>query len=162
MGIEYFKKSVFVLDTRINLKIWDTAGQEQYRSLTQNFYRNSNGVIVVYDVSEKESFERVKYWIEKVKENSDEKIKMILLGNKIDLDKKVSSDEGRRLAKDTKISFFETSAKENIGINEAVEYLVTEIVKEGLDDKTRTSSTKNNLSLIKSDSIKENQGKCVC
>ena len=63
MGIEFFKKEEMIDDTRVFVKIWDTCGQELYKSLTRNFYKNSNGVIVVYDVTNRESFEKVKEWI---------------------------------------------------------------------------------------------------
>jgi len=141
MGIEYFKKNLLIEDHKINLKIWDTAGQEQYRSITRNFYKNSNGVIVAYDVTDRESFEKVQYWIEKVKENTADNIKMILIGNKIDLLRSVSTEEGRFLAKEHNIPFFETSAKENLGINEAIESLVYDVVKDYIEERTRTSST---------------------
>ena len=160
MGIEYFKKTLMINDSQIHLKIWDTAGQEQFSCLTRNFYKNSSGIIIVYDVSNKDSFDKVKYWIEKARENSEEKTKIILIGNKIDLSKKVSNEKARKLCKENNIMFFETSAKENIGINEAIENLIIEILKENLDNTTR-ASTKNNcfrLSSVES----EIKGNCRC
>jgi small GTP-binding protein len=118
-----------VEDKTIRVKIWDTAGQEQYKSLTRNFYRNSNGVIIVYDVTNKSSFEKVQEWVQSVYDNTDRSIKMILVGNKIDLNREVSTEEGKKLAEFYKIPFFETSAKENIGITECVRKIIKDVLE---------------------------------
>ena len=162
MGIEYFKKILSIKDSTINLKIWDTAGQEQFRCLTRNFYKNSSGVIVVYDVSNKDSFDKVKFWIDRVKENADEKIKMILIGNKIDKKKMISPEEIKMITKEYHINYFETSAKESIGITEAIDYLIDEILKENQEEKLTSSSTENYFSLSTRDSEKEYKMKCMC
>ena len=80
----------------VDLDLWDTAGQEQYKSLTRNFYRNSNGVIIVYDVTNKSSFEKVQEWVQSVYDNTERSIQMVLVGNKIDLNREVSTDEGKK------------------------------------------------------------------
>ena len=163
MGIEFFKKEEFFDDVKVLVKIWDTAGQEQYKSLTRNFYRNSNGVIVVYDVSNRDSFDKVRDWIECVKENAEENIRTILIGNKIDLTKTVHTDEGRKLAKLLNINFYETSAKENSGINQAIGTLVTEVLKDMIEQKTRPSSYENNnLIDLKKGLSSESEAKCIC
>jgi small GTP-binding protein len=113
----------------IRVKIWDTAGQEQYKSLTRNFYRNSNGVIIVYDVTNKSTFEKVQEWVQSVYDNTDRSIKMILVGNKIDLNREVSTEEGKKLAEFYKIPFFETSAKENIGITECIRKIINDVLE---------------------------------
>ena len=163
MGIEYFKKEEMIDDTRVFVKIWDTCGQELYKSLTRNFYKNSNGVIVVYDVTNRESFEKVKEWIQCIKENADENIKVILIGNKIDLNlsKTVQTDEGKKLSLELKINFFETSAKDNIGVNQAITSLISKVIRGIIDQKTRTSSPKNTIFLKKPSTI-ENEYKCNC
>lgn len=112
----------------IKVKIWDTAGQENFKSMTRNFYRTSNGVVLVYDVSNKSTFEKIQEWIQSIYDNSDEKIKIVLVGNKIDLPREVTTEEGRKLAEYYKIPFFETSAKENIGIREMMRKLITNVL----------------------------------
>ena len=148
-------------DINVCVKIWDTAGQEQYKSLTKSFYKNCNGVIVVYDVTDRDSFEKVKEWIESIKENAEENIKVILIGNKIDLCKSVHTNEGRKLAKELKISFFETSAKENICVNQAIDTLVEVVIRDFLNQKTRPNSPYNTID-IKKRYIVENDFKCGC
>jgi len=96
--------------------------------MTRNFYRTSNGVVLVYDVSSKTSFEKIQEWIQSIYDNSDEKIKIVLVGNKIDLPREVTTEEGRKLAEYYKIPFYETSAKENIGVREMMRKLITNVL----------------------------------
>ena len=129
IGLEYFTTEEKINDKVIRVKIWDTAGQEQYKSLTKNFYKNSNGVFIVYDVTNKSSFEKVQEWIQSVIDNGDENIKMVLIGNKIDLNREVKTEEGQAIANKYKMPFFETSAKENIGIRDSVMKLVNMVME---------------------------------
>ena len=77
VGLEYFTKEESLENKVIRVKIWDTAGQEQYKSLTRNFYRNSDGVIIVYDVTNKSSFEKVQEWVQSIIDNTDRNIRMV-------------------------------------------------------------------------------------
>lgn len=129
VGLEYFTKEEKVNDKVIRVKIWDTAGQEQYKSLTRNFYRNSDGVIIVYDVTNKSSFEKIQEWVQSIKDNTEKNIKMILIGNKIDLPREVTTEEGKKLAEHYDIPFFETSAKDNIGISEFIRKILVEVLE---------------------------------
>jgi small GTP-binding protein len=151
VGLEYFTKEEKVADKVIRVKIWDTAGQEQYKSLTRNFYRNSNGVIIVYDVTSKASFEKVQEWVQSVIDNTDRTIKMVLVGNKIDLTREVSTEEGQKLAEFYKLPFFETSAKENIGISETIRTLIEDVL-----ESFKPSS---NIDL-KNENVSESKCKC--
>ncbi len=119
-GLEYFSKDEIIDGKKVKVKIWDTAGQEQYKSLTRNFYRNSNGVVIVYDVTSRKTFNTVKDWISSINDAADKDIKIILVGNKIDLPREVTNEEGRNMAQKFNIKFFETSAKDNIGITESI------------------------------------------
>lgn len=113
--------------------MWDTAGQEQFRSLTRNFFQNSDGAIVVYDVNDRISFYKVKEWMESVLNNSGENVKMALVGNKIDLEREVTFSEGREFANFYNMMYFETSAKENIGIDDMIRKFTLEV----MENKTR-------------------------
>ena len=102
----------------VKLKIWDTAGQERFRSISFNSLRKSNGCIVVFDLTEKSSFEKVTEWLKKIRENMP-KIPIALFGNKNDLpNRKVTQEEIDELCKRENLIYFETSAKENKGIKE--------------------------------------------
>ena len=121
-----------VLDSkRIRLQIWDTAGQERFRNIAKSYFHSSDGFIIVYDISNIDSFDRLDYWIDEIKTNSQEITKMVLVGNKCDIieERKIPKEDGQEFAKNKKIKFFEVSAKEGININESFEFLVKEILK---------------------------------
>ena len=114
IGMEIFTLYLKVNGVVIKLQIWDTCGQEIYRSLIKNFYRNSSLAIIVYSIEQQSSFKDVNLWIKELKVNSSPDIKIVLIGNKSDLQNKreVSYEEGKKyLDDDEVINFFETSAK---------------------------------------------------
>ena len=104
----------------IAVKIWDTAGQERFKTITYSFYKQANGVIVAFDITNQLSFTNVKTWLDSIYLHADPNIIKVLVGNKIDLDedRKVSREEGQRLADQHKMQYFETSAKLNRNIDE--------------------------------------------
>ena len=134
IGIDYKIKEVEIDGLKLKLQIWDTSGQERFRSMTHTFLRNANGIAFVYDITNKKSFEGVKNWI-KDAENNGTGFEKILIGNKIDLEGKreVSHDYAEKYANKKKIKTFETSAKTSINVNEPFDYLAKLIIK----DKTK-------------------------
>jgi len=115
----------------IKLQIWDTAGQDRFRCITKNYYRGSNGIMLVYDITSWNSFVSIKNWITQIKEYLGDSACITLVGNKIDLEsnRMVSREEGLRLANEHNFSFFETSVKEDIGVNEAFENLARGMIR---------------------------------
>ena len=110
--------------TSISFDIWDTAGQELYRSLAKNFYLNASIGILVYDIRRKKSFESIKnYWYEELKQSGEENMIIGIAGNKCDLfnQEEVTEDEAKKFANEIGAVFFMTSCKENIGIDELFE-----------------------------------------
>ena len=130
IGIDYKIKIINMNGVNLKLQIWDTSGQERFRSLTYNFLKNANGIIFVYDITNKKTFEGVKEWI-KDAENNGITFEKILIGNKCDLEGKreISFDVLEKFGNKKKIKYFETSAKTNINVNEAFDYLVKLIIK---------------------------------
>ena len=129
VGIDFQKKKIEKNGKRVLLQIWDTAGEERFRNVTKNYFQASQGFILAYDINNKDSFEKVQYWVEEIKLNAEEKIKCILIGTKSDLDKReVSEEEGQNLAEKYGYKFLETSAKDNINIDETFQALVSEIM----------------------------------
>jgi len=126
VGIDYFNKDEIINDKIIKVKIWDTAGQERYRSLTNSFFRNAQGIILVYDVSNRETFDNLKYWVQSINNNLgvESNVKKIILGNKIDLPREVSKDEAQAIADEFSIKYFETSAKDDINIKDSIRHCV--------------------------------------
>ena len=123
IGIEK-NSSIIELKTgeKLKLKLWDTAGQERFNSISYNAIKNSQGAIVVFDLTKKLSFERVTKWLENIREFS-KKIPIALFGNKSDLKDKriITQEEIDKLCKKENLIYFETSAKDNIGIKEGIQ-----------------------------------------
>ena len=117
IGFEFFTFNIKINDKIIKLQIWDTCGQELYRSLITNFYRNSSLAIIVYEVDKKESFDNLDSWLKELRTHSNPDIKIFLIGNKIDLvDKRIiKSEEGEAYAKQNNFrKFLEASAKSGV------------------------------------------------
>jgi len=156
VGIDFFTKEEVFGDKKVRIKIWDTAGQERFKSLTQAFSRNADGIIIVYDVTNRETFLNLKFWIACINSNLGEnnELKKIIIGNKIDLPSEVDKSEAENFAKENNCFFFEASAKENKGINEAIRFLVEKLISHKNNDiegrvsknePTRLSRFDNNL-----------------
>ena len=131
IGVEFGAKNIKINDKVFRIQIWDTAGQENFRSITRAYYKNSCCALVVYDISSRETFEHITNWIEDCKNQSPKTIFMCLVGNKCDLNEKrqVSIEEGRDLADKNNIMFFETSAKDGINVDEIFLNTANEISK---------------------------------
>ena len=143
VGIDFFTKEEIFDGKKVRIKIWDTAGQERFKSLTQAFSRNADGIILVFDVSNRESFENLRFWIGSINSNlgHNNEILKIIVGNKIDLISDIQKGEAEEYAKINNCAYFETSAKENKGIQEAIRYLVGKLIsnKNTFIDKERDS-----------------------
>ena len=121
IGFEFMTLFLKVEDYIIKLQIWDTCGQEVYRSLIKSFYINSSLAVIVYAINDSDSFNDIHFWVKELKTMSSPDIKIILIGNKIDLEneRKVSYEEGQCVAKEYGFQqFFETSAKTGENIKE--------------------------------------------
>ena len=120
IGVEFGAKNIDIDNKKYRLQIWDTAGQENYRSITRAYYKNSVCAILVYDITNRDSFEHISSWIEDCLAQSPKTVFMVLVGNKSDLNekRKVKTEEGQQLAKNHNMLFYETSAKtgENVDI----------------------------------------------
>ncbi len=131
IGVEFGAKNIEISSKLFRIQIWDTAGQENFRSITRAYYKNSVCALVVYDISSRDSFNNVMSWIEDCKNQSPKTIFMVLVGNKCDLNDKrqVTIEEGRELAERNEMLFFETSAKDGINVDEIFLNSANEISK---------------------------------
>nr|KAF6368031.1 calcium release activated channel regulator 2A [Myotis myotis] len=134
VGIDYRVKMVHVGDSQVALQLWDTAGQERYRCITQQFFRKADGVIVMYDLTAKQSFLSVRQWLSSVEEAVGDRIPVLLLGNKIDNEKEreVPRGLGEQLAKENNLIFYECSAYSGHNTKESLLHLAR-ILKEQED-----------------------------
>lgn len=133
IGVEYKQKIIKLEDnSSIRVQIWDTAGTTRYNTITPNYYRNVDGILLVFDISNHKSFEMVNFWIKEVNEKTDvSKIDLLLVGNKNDLDDKreVQKDEASKVADQIGIVYVETSAKTFESTRCAFDQLVAKILK---------------------------------
>ncbi|XP_054718637.1 ras-related protein Rab-37-like isoform X2 [Uloborus diversus] len=113
VGIDYRNKVVNVDDTKVKLQIWDTAGQERFRSVTHAYYRDAHALLLLYDVTNKSSFDNTRAWLGEINEYAQDDVVIMLIGNKADssADRQVMYEDGERLAKEYGVAFMETSAK---------------------------------------------------
>ena len=134
IGVEFKTKKINVDGIDITLQIWDTAGQERFRSVTKSFLKGADGIIYVYDVTNKESFDNLKTWINTAEESITD-FKKIIIGNKIDIEdkKKVSTEMLEKFCEKQNLKGLETSAKNGTNVNEMFELLTKMII----DGKTK-------------------------
>ena len=130
IGIDFKIKVIEIEGKNIKLQIWDTAGQDRFRTITKTYYKGSHGVILVYDVCDERSFGNVKNWVNQIEQNAKSSICKVLVGNKCDKAERVITEEqGRKLAEEYNMKFYETSAKTGQNVEEAFTYLTREILK---------------------------------
>ena len=131
VGVELGTKIEEYNNKKIKIQIWDTAGQERYKSITKTYYKGAKGVFIVYDVTIRKSFENVTTWVECVDKFAKTNVLRILVGNKTDLEDKrvISKEEGKKLAEENGLKFYEISAKTMTGLVEMFEDVAKEYVQ---------------------------------
>jgi len=131
IGVDFKIKMLELGGKRLNLTIWDTAGQEKFRSLTSSYYRGTHGIALVYDVTKRESFENINVWLKEIEIYATKPgVAKLLIGNKVDLSNRtVSAEEGQNFAREKQMMYVECSAKTRLGISHAFEELVLKILE---------------------------------
>ena len=155
IGVEFKEKIITINDKNYKIHLWDTAGQERYSSLTKNFYKHAQGIIFVYDVNNIKSFQNLKNWI-KNPDYEKRNVKIIIVGNKIDLKKEISTDDLKRLANRYSCKYFEVSAKNNINVNSIFESITEEIINDNKEyDEDIDSITLSNVQFYEKEKKKQ-------
>jgi len=165
VGLDFFKKDEIFDGKTIRIKIWDTAGQERYKSLTQGYFRNAEGIMIVYDVSNSDSFHNLKYWIQSIKTHiniDNEHVPAIIIGNKIDIfDREVTKEQAEKFAKEENLEYFETSAKNGKGIEECIRFLIKKVLKiSEKEEKVEKEYIKIEQENTKKNKVKNKLDKC--
>eukprot|EP00826_Nyctotherus_ovalis_P052552 TRINITY_DN6682_c0_g1_i10.p1 TRINITY_DN6682_c0_g1~~TRINITY_DN6682_c0_g1_i10.p1 ORF type:complete len:218 (+),score=44.99 TRINITY_DN6682_c0_g1_i10:125-778(+) len=129
VGVEFSMTTIHKDDKTIRVQIWDTSGQETYKSVARNYFKGAHGAIVVYDITNHKSFEHVGDWLKEINEAADLSPVMMMVGNKCDLDnlREVQQEEAIRYAKETGVAFIETSALDMTHVEVAFENIINEI-----------------------------------
>ena len=167
IGVEYKIKQINVNGLDINLQIWDTAGQERFRSITQNFMKGADGIMYVYDITEKSSFDNLKNWIRQ-SEDSTEGFKKIIVGNKSDLelDRNVPKESLQKFCDDRKLKGVEVSAKLGTNVSETFECLAKMIIgdqsKEEIIKAYTVGGRERGLSIKKKEDKNKKEKKKCC
>ena len=131
VGVEFGTKDFLIENNKVKVQIWDTAGQERYRSITNAYYKGAKGSLLVYDITNPKSFENLDRWLSDLKSNGEDKISVILIGNKSDLEneRKITLEQGKEKAAFFKLAFMETSALNGNNIEKAFNELITDVYK---------------------------------
>ena len=121
VGIDFRIKTIEVRGKRIKLQIWDTAGQERFQNITANYYRGAMGIMLVYDITNKTSFDNIARWLRTIQKHAGEDVEKMILGNKCDRDSSrlISRERGEMVARENGVPFLETSAKTNVNVEQA-------------------------------------------
>ena len=162
IGVDFKSKTITVNQSSILLNVWDTAGQEKFRSLTASYYKGTQGVMLCFDVTSRRSFQDLDTWLKEVQlYSSHENVALILLGNKIDMgnQREVSFEEGTQWAKSHSMPYFECSAKTKKGVKEAFTELTKIILsRENLYNSKKTSK----IAVQVSETVEGEGGMCSC
>ncbi|OAY34856.1 ras-related protein RABA5e [Manihot esculenta] len=168
IGVEFQTQVVEIDGKEIKAQIWDTAGQERFRAVTSAYYRGAVGVLIVYDITRRTSFDSVKRWLDELTTHCDTTVARMLVGNKCDLEniRDVSVEEGKDLAEEESLFFMETSALDSTNVQTAFEVVIREIYnnlsKKILNsDSYKAELNLNRVSLVKDgESSKKNSLSC--
>ena len=158
IGIDFQIKYLNINKKKIKVQIWDTAGQERYRVVTKNYFNSSNGFVIIYDITNRVSFNNINNWMEQIESLVGKDVKCILFGNKNDLvsERNVKKEEGKELAKKYNCSFFETSAKEGNNVEAGFKSIIMDIIRDIQNSKFKRNDSK----VLNPKRIKEKKNCC--
>jgi len=161
IGVDFKIRTIELDGKTIKLQIWDTAGQERFRTITSSYYRGAHGIIVVYDVTDNESFNNVKQWLHEIDRYACENVNKLLVGNKCDLEGKrvVSTEQGKEFADGLGIEFLETSAKTSTNVEQAFLTMASQIKARMKNQPSAAPATKPGVSL-RSQQVKKESSCC--
>ena len=160
IGVEFLTKNIKLPSGQnIKIKFQDTAGQERFRSIASNFVKMADGILLMYDITNMETFEAISGWVESIKEVKGNDCPIILIGNKCDLkeERKVAKEDGEKKAEDNGFLFIETSCKDNINIEKAVNTIVNKITEGAIQLRSESQNIK-----LEKKKLKKHKRKCKC
>ena len=142
IGVDFKIKTLEIGGKTVKLQIWDTAGQERFRTITSSYYRGSHGVILVYDITDRRTFDHLNDWLYEIKRYASDNVNILLVGDKSDMEEKrqVSYEEGKKFARKNNFTFLETSAKNATNVHQAFCSLAHEV-------RARTDDSYNNFQI---------------
>lgn len=140
IGVDFKVKRINLLNKNVLVKIWDSAGQERFKTVTRQYYKNAEGVMLIYDVTSQKSFSMIEEWFKSIIENKRKDAQVILIGNKKDMvNRVISAEQGESLAKKFEIKYYETSALSGENVDQVFEELAENILKIKLNTEEEES-----------------------
>ena len=161
IGVDFKVKSLEVDKKLVKMQIWDTAGQERFRNVISSYFKGAHGILLIYDITAKDSFKELENWLGEVERNANSQVLKILIGNKCDLEERreISKDEGEAFAMRNGMQFMETSAKLNTNVNEAFEALA-KIMVESSNKRNAINFEKKTIKVDKGANLNTQKKKC--
>mmetsp|Transcript_33725 Transcript_33725/g.35020 ORF Transcript_33725/g.35020 Transcript_33725/m.35020 type:complete len:207 (+) Transcript_33725:2-622(+) len=154
IGVDFKIKTLDLDGKSIKLQIWDTAGQERFRNITSSYYRGAAGIMIVYDITELESFNNLNIWLNEIDKHASKNVYKILVGNKCDLNEKrqVSYDQGKEFADTHGMKFIETSAKTAFNVGDSFVSMTTDIIKQLQSKEMKQQETSGTVNISSNNS----------
>ena len=162
LGVELYKKEFNIRGKQYLYRIWDTCGQERFRSLSKSYFHSANGIMLLFNLNSIESFENLYLWLNSIKESQSEEIPLVIVGTKCDLEHTVSKEEIQKYVNANSIiqKFFECSDKDNIGVQEPFIELADLIIS--LNKEKSMNKTNEKIKIVKKMSMKKKKSKKKC
>ncbi|KAI9499434.1 GTP-binding protein ypt1 [Zychaea mexicana] len=161
IGVDFKIRTIELEGKTVKLQIWDTAGQERFRTITSSYYRGAHGIIVVYDVTDQDTFNNVKQWMQEIERYAAEGVSKLLVGNKVDMEKAVESEQAAELADSLNIPFLETSAKDSSNVEQAFLTMAKQI-KDKVGSTMQQQQPKSTVSVGQGAAVQPKQGGGCC
>ena len=155
IGVDFKIKTFDIDEKKIKMQIWDTAGQERFKNIIASYYRGAHGILLIYDVTDKDSFKNLSNWLIEIEKNASKNVLKVLIGNKNDLEDKrvITYNQGKEFADTYGLKFIETSAKKNLNVNEAFETLGRELMQASEDKRITKQRQNKKISVAKAQDV---------
>ena len=164
IGVDFKIKTSEIDGKKIKMQIWDTAGQERFKNIIASYYRGAHGILLLYDVTDRESFKNLGNWLIEIEKNANKNILKVLIGNKTDLEEKriISYNQGKEFADTYGLKYIETSAKKNLNVTEAFETLGREIMVANADKKNTRQKQNKTIKVTKAEDLNTEKKEGCC
>jgi Ras-related protein Rab-1A len=151
IGVDFKIKTFDIDEKKIKMQIWDTAGQERFKNIIASYYRGAHGILLIYDVTDKDSFKNLSNWLIEIEKNANKNVLKVLIGNKTDLEDKrvITYNQGKEFADTYGLKFIETSAKKNLNVSEAFTTLGSELMQASEEKKIIKQKQNKKISVAK-------------
>ena len=164
IGVDFKIKTFDIDEKKIKMQIWDTAGQERFKNIIASYYRGAHGILLIYDVTDKDSFKNLSNWIIEIEKNANKNVLKLLIGNKTDLEDKrvITYNQGKEFADGYGLKYIETSAKKKLNVNEAFETIGRELILHSEDKKIVRQRQNKKISVASVQDLNANKKKQCC